>query len=441
MLEVPSSVRRFALHTRKSPSLPPSAELLSSLSALPPPSSRRLKLRVAPPAERHLRDGHPWLYDTSITEVDGDGVPGDLAVVFDRKNRFLSVGLFDPTSPIRVRMLQSGKPATIDAAWFSARFLEAASRRESLLDPGRPRTDGYRLVNGESDGFPGLVVDRYADTLVVKLYTPAWIPHLSAVLPALLSVQPAQRLVLRLNRAMVREPALLHGLQDGQILFGPPLDGPVVFSENGLLFEADPVSGQKTGFFLDQRDNRARVERLSRGRDVLNVFSYTGGFSVYAARGGALSVTSVDLSAPAMAGCERNFALNASIPKAKGFSHQPVVGDAFQILSGMARAGKRFGLVVLDPPMFAQSKAQVESALQAYQRLTQMGLAVLESGGTLVQASCSARVPAEVFFSAVEQTASEARRPFRDMECTSHAVDHPAKFMESSYLKCLFATA
>jgi 23S rRNA (cytosine1962-C5)-methyltransferase len=240
---------------------------------------------------------------------------------------------------------------------------------------------------------------------------------------------------------MVRDPSLLHGLQDGQILFGPPLDGPVVFSENGLLFEAEPVAGQKTGFFLDQRDNRSRVEGSSRGREVLNVFSYTGGFSVYAARGGARSVTSVDLSAPAMAGCERNFALNLGNPGVCSCPHHPVVGDAFQVLSEMARAQRRFGLVILDPPMFAQSKAQVESALQAYQRLTRMGLAVLEPGGTLVQASCSARVPAEDFFSAVEESANQAGRPLREMQCTSHAVDHPARFLESSYLKCLFAVA
>jgi 23S rRNA (cytosine1962-C5)-methyltransferase len=398
-------------------------------------------LRVVPPAERHLRDGHPWLYDTSISEQDGEGAPGDFAVVFDRKNRFLSIGLYDPASPIRVRMLHSGKPAPIDGAWFRARLGTAVALRAPLSAPERPRTDGCRLVNGESDGFPGLVVDRYASTLVVKLYTPAWIPHLAVILPELLDVQPAERIVLRLNRSMRREPTSLHGLTDGQILVGPPLAGPVVFSENGLRFEADPLFGQKTGFFLDQRDNRSRVEELSRGREVLNVFSYTGGFSVYAARGGARSVTSVDLSAPAIAGVERNFALNMDVPRVRSCPHHPVVGDAFDVLSGMAQTGRRFGLVVLDPPMFAQSKFQVEPALEAYRRLCRMGLAVLESGGSLVQASCSARVPAEAFFAAVEETAAEIGRPLRDIQCTAHAIDHPARFLESSYLKCLFATA
>ncbi len=396
---------------------------------------------MVPPAERHLRDGHPWLYDTSISEQDGDGAPGDFAVVFDRKNRFLSIGLYDPASPIRVRMLLSGKPAPIDGAWFRARLQAAAVLRAPLSAPERPRTDGYRLVNGESDGFPGLVVDRYASTLVVKLYTPAWIPHLAVLLPALLDVQPAERIVLRLNRSMRREPASLHGLTDGQILFGSPLAGPVVFSENGLRFEADPLFGQKTGFFLDQRDNRSRVEELSRGREVLNVFSYTGGFSVYAARGGARSVTSVDLSVPAIAGVERNFALNMDVPRVRSCPHHPVVGDAFEVLSGMAQTGRRFGLVVLDPPMFAQSKSQVEPALEAYRRLCRTGLAVLESGGSLVQASCSARVPAEAFFAAVQETALDTGRPLRDIQCTAHAMDHPARFLESSYLKCLFATA
>jgi 23S rRNA (cytosine1962-C5)-methyltransferase len=397
-------------------------------------------LRVVPQAERALREGHPWLYDTSILEPV-DGSPGDLAVVFDRKRRFLAIGLFDPTSPIRLRVLHAGDPVRIDGEWFWSKLKEAVALRGELSGAAGRITDGYRLVNGESDGLPGLVVDRYADTLVAKLYTPAWIPHLREILPGLLSVQPARRLVLRLNRAMQARPESLHGLRDGQILHGPALDGPVVFQENGLRFEADPVGGQKTGFFLDQRDNRSRVEALCAGRDVLNVFCYTGGFSLYAARGGARSVVSVDASTPAVEAVGRNFHLNRADRDVASCRHEPVARDAFEALSDMARAHRRFGLVILDPPMFAQSKAQVESALLAYRRLTRLGLSVLERGGTLVQASCSNRVTAEAFFSAVEEEAREAGRPLRDIKLTTHAVDHPVKFPDGAYLKCLFATA
>lgn len=409
------------------------------LDSLPAPATRRHALGVAPPAERSIRDGHPWVYGTSLTRGADVGNAGDFGVVFDRKDRFLAIGLIDPLSPIRLRVLHQGTPVKIDAEWFLERVRAARDLRAPLADPARQPTDGYRLVNGESDGLPGLVVDRYAGTLVLKLYTAAWIPHLRVVVPALAEVCPHERLVLRLNRSMQKVPETLSGLSDGQILFGPPLDGPVVFRENGLRFEAEPVNGQKTGFFLDQRDNRARVETLSRGLDVLNVFSYTGGFSVYAARGGARTVTSVDLSRPAIDGVHRNLSLNRSYPAVAACRHEGVADDAFFVLQEMARKGRRFGLVILDPPMFAQSSAQVDQALHAYARLTRLGLAVLEPGGILVQASCSNRVPAEAFFDAVESTVRDQGRVPRDVVHTGHAIDHPVRFSEGAYLKCLFA--
>ena len=417
-----------------------SKDLADSLAGLPGPSPKNRAMRVVPAAERSLRSGHPWLYDTSIESGGDEGFPGDLAVVFDRKRRFLAAGLLDPDSPIRVRVLQAGDPARIDASWFRGRLRAALSRRDPLLS-AQGKTNGMRLLNGESDGFPGLVVDRYADTLVAKLYTSAWIPRLSQVLPGLLEEMPAERLVLRLNRSMRERPEHLHGLSDGDVLHGPALDGPVVFSENGILFEAEPVEGQKTGFFLDQRDNRSRVGELSRGRDVLNVFCYTGGFSLYAARGGARSVVSVDLSRPAVEAVERNFRLPGQDRRIPSCPREGVAGDAFDVLSSMSRSGRRFGLVVLDPPMFAQSKAQVPGALSAYARLTRLGLSVLAPGGILVQASCSNRVAEEEFFETVMGAAREAGRPLEEIARTGHALDHPVGFPGASYLKCLFARA
>lgn len=402
---------------------------------------RRHALGVTPPAERSIRDGHPWVYGTSLLRGADLGQPGDLGVVFDRKDRFLAIGLIDPQSPIRLRVLHQGSPATIDGAWFRGRILSAWEERAPLRDISKPRTDGYRVVNGESDGLPGLVVDIYAGTLVVKLYSAAWIPHLGAVVEALREACPFERLVLRMNRSMRKDPERLHGLHDGQILEGEPPDGPVVFHENGLRFESDPVEGQKTGFFLDQRDNRARVGALSKGLDVLNVFSYTGGFSVYAARGGARSVTSVDISRQAIDVVERNLSLNRGHPAVDACRHEGVADDAFAVLESLSRSGRRFGLVILDPPMFAQSASQVEQALRAYARLTQLGLSVLERGGVLAQASCSNRVRAEDFFRVVDEAASERGRPLRDATFTGHALDHPIRFADGAYLKCIFARA
>lgn len=407
---------------------------------LPKPGQKRLALRLSPAGEKAVRRGLPWIYDSWVPP-DTVGNPGDLGVVFDGKKKFLGIGLWDPDSTIRLRMLHHGTPATIDATWLATKLSQGYARRAALLADREAPTDGFRLCNGENDGLPGLVVDAYADTCVIKLYTAAWVPWLGAIRDGLVALHPWERLVLRLNRAMQSNPRTLHGLRDGQILSGPALTGPVLFSENGIIFEAEPVIGQKTGFFLDQRDNRARVGRLSAGQDVLNVFSYTGGFSVYAARGGARSVASVDISQPAMDAACRNFALNAHLPEVAACRHEPVARDAFAALEEMRRQNRRFGVVILDPPMFAQSKDEVENALAAYARLTRLGLTVLEPGGILVQASCSNRVPAEDFFACIHQTAEAAGRPLREIERTGHAVDHPVSFEQGSYLKCLFATA
>jgi 23S rRNA (cytosine1962-C5)-methyltransferase len=414
--------------------------VLEIFQALPKVSERRLSLRLTPAGEKKMRQGGPWIYDTWVPE-DPMGLPGDLAVVFDGKKRFVGIGLWDPTSSIRLRVLHAGSPVKIDAAWFHGKLAGAAALRATLMDDPAHKTDGYRLVNGENDGLPGVVVDAFADTCVIKLYSPCWIPHLPVLWEGLMAIHGWERVVLRLNRAMQSQPKHLHGLRDGQILSGPELSGPVLFRENGIVFEAEPVIGQKTGFFLDQRDNRARVEALSRGRDVLNVFSYTGGFSVYAARGGAKSVTSVDLSVPATEAARRNFAHNRFDPTVARCPHEALAQDAFVALEEMRKTGKRFGLVVLDPPMFAQSRAEVETALAAYARLTRLGLSVLAPGGVLVQASCSNRVDAESFFACIHEAARQAGRPLEEIERTGHALDHPVTFEQGSYLKCLFAKA
>lgn len=408
------------------------------ITTLPKPTDRRIALHVSRDAERALRSGHPWLFDNSIERQSHPGKPGDLAVVFDQKRRFLAIGLYDPTSSLRLRVLQEGTPATIDQSWFHTRLTVAAQRRMPLLDG---HTTGYRLVHGENDGLPGLVIDRYAQTLVFKLYTPAWIPHLADLLPALLAVQPAQRLVLRLSRSLQKAPEHLYGLTDGMVLVGPPLVGPVLFLEHGLHFEADPIHGQKTGFFLDQRENRARVEGLAAGKRVLNVFAYNGGFSLYAARGGARQVASLDISRPALEAAVRNFALNQQVPTVAAAEHQLLVGDAFSRLAVLATDGRRFDLVIIDPPSFAKQQSEVERALAAYAQLTRLGLGVLQAGGTLVLASCSSRVSAETFFATVTQTAAQARRPLQTFAQTAHALDHPVGFPEGAYLKCLYATA
>jgi 23S rRNA (cytosine1962-C5)-methyltransferase len=411
-------------------------QAMSLLTAIPAPSERRIALRITPEAQRALRLGHPWLFDRAIVSQSAVGQPGDLAVIFDERRRFLAIGIYDPASPIRVRILQHGLPAAIDAAFFAGRLAAAAQRRIELTAQD---TTGYRLVHGEGDGLPGLVVDRYGRVLVIKLYSTAWLPHLAAVLEGLAGVAPADWVVLRMSRAVQREPAALYGLHDAATLAGAPQINPVIFHENGLCFEADVLRGQKTGFFLDQRENRTQVGKLSSGREILNVFAYTGGFSLYAARGGAPAVLSLDISPPAMDAAKRNFALNHHVPSVAAARHECLVEDAFAGLARLAEAGRRFDLVVVDPPAFAKQQSEISRALQAYERLTKLALGVLRPGGTLVMASCSSRVSQLDFFAAVRRGAARAACHLHEFAHTGHALDHPIGFAEGAYLKCLYA--
>jgi 23S rRNA (cytosine1962-C5)-methyltransferase len=201
------------------------------------------------------------------------------------------------------------------------------------------------------------------------------------------------------------------------------------------------VQGQKTGFFLDQRDNRARVEKLATGKRVLNVFAYTGGFSLYAARGGAKEVVSLDISQPALANAMRNFKLNRAHEAVAAAEHEMLVGDAFLTMKQLIANRRRFEMVIIDPPAFARRREEVKRAVTAYGRLVRLGLHLLQPGGILVMSSCSSRVSAEEFFELVHKTAAGVGRPLQEIERTGHALDHPITFAEGAYLKCLFAVA
>jgi len=402
---------------------------------LPDPGAvQNVPVRLSRAGEAQVRRGHPWLFDGHIDSVRRDGAPGDRAILYDRRNKVVGIGLYDPGSPIRVRVFGRA-PLAIDADLVAQRVRDACARRASILSDA---TTGVRLSHGPNDGLPGFVVDRYADTVVVKLYSAIWRPWLGVALAALAEASPHERLVVRLARAVTDDFAPL-GLTDGSILAGPPLDGPVLFAENGIVFEAEPIVGQKTGFFLDQRDNRARVEQVSGGARVLNVFSYTGGFSVYAARGGATEVVSVDISKPAIAATERNLAHNAHHPTVASARHEGIARDAFEAMTALRDAGRRFDVVIIDPPSFAKRASEVDGALRAYARLTRLGLQVLADGGLAVLASCSSRVTPDAFFANALDTADRAGRPLRELERTGHAADHPIGFDEAAYLKCLFA--
>ena len=412
---------------------------MSVIDDLPQPSSSRLAIRVTPDALRQLRSGHPWLYEGSIRSVSREGAPGDLAVVFDDDRRFAAIGLWDPLSPIRVKVLHCGNPATIDGTWFRGVLDAALARRHPLITSigTEKETTAYRVVNGESDGLPSMVIDRYSDVVVMKLYSAAWIPYLAVLVPEVVALLNPTSVVLRLARSMREIP--LHGLVEGASLFGPDVTEPIRFREVGLNFEADVVRGQKTGHFLDQRDNRARVGELAARSRVLDVFCCTGGFSVHAAAGGAHAVLGIDSSPGALASAKHNIALNAHLPRLKACQHETVCAEAYGEMERLIEARRRFDVVVVDPPSFAQNAASVPRALAAYARLTTLGIALLERGGTLVQASCSSRVGEADFFRTVHLAAARAGVDLEEIERTGHALDHPVTFAEGAYLKTLFA--
>ena len=407
------------------------------LPALPPVPERRLAVRLTPDALRQVRGGHPWVYAEAITSApDGaeSSEPGALAVIFDSKRNFAAIGLWDPTSPIRIRILHVGKPRSIDDDFWRDAITSAASKRASLPQSG---TTGYRWIHGENDGLGGLIVDRYSDTLVVKVYSAAWLPHLESIVRALVEVGEPDRIILRFGRrAQADQSVQADGLTDGMVILGDAPLAPIEFLENGLRFGADVVEGQKTGHFLDQRDNRRFIGEVSKGANVLDVFCCTGGFSVYAASGGARAVHSVDISAPAIANTLENFARN---PETSTTSHQTTTGDAFKVLADLALKGSQYDIVVIDPPSFASKASEHGGAIRAYRKLAELGLEVLKPGGRLLQASCSSRVSEDELVSVVAGAVTATGRERTEQRVFGHAVDHPVGFVQGRYLKAITA--
>ena len=388
----------------------------------------RLRLRLFPRAETAIRRGHPWVYADSIKNQNREGELGELAVIYDRNDCFMALGLYDPGSPIRVRIVHLGKAATVDRAWWRERMMQCRqARMDSLWSDA---TTGLRMINGESEGFPGFVVDRYAETLVVKIYTAAWLPRWDEMEALIREVLGGRFLVLRMSRNIQQQAKKDWGLLEG--FRGEVGDDVVVFRENGIYFEAAVRDGQKTGFFLDQRENRARVEALAANRDVLNVFSFSGAFSVYAARGGAKSVTDLDISAHALASAERNFGLNKEDLRIANVPRHQVQADAFE---WMDQDESRYDLIIVDPPSLAKRESEREGALRAYERLNRRAIEKLRPGGVLVSASCSAHVSAEEFHAMLTKVGEQSRRPWKECWRSDHAQDHPATYAEAHYLK------
>ncbi|NVB83469.1 MAG: class I SAM-dependent rRNA methyltransferase [Kofleriaceae bacterium] len=385
---------------------------------------KRALWRVTKPLRDRVRAGHPWVYDRALEKPKGIKT-GDLVTLVDEKGP-LATALADPTSPLAARVLDLDPGASCDGAWVRARTEAAANRR--ARDPLLVGCTGRRLVHGEADACPGLVVDIYADTAVIVFDGPAatafWRARIGDVLVGL------ERGGAVIAHAWLRGERRERSA--GEALRGnPPAE--IVINEDDARFGVDVRSGQKTGFFLDQRDNRRTIRRHAAGQTVLNLFSYTGGFSLHAALGGATKVTSVDIAGPAIAAIERNVQLS-NLPQD---AHERITSDCFDLLARAQSQGRRWDLVIVDPPSFAPSERAKGAALRAYERLAVAALAVVEPGGRFALASCSSHVTEGDLLGVV---AGLQVPSLRLRQSAGAASDHPVlpAFSEGRYLKFLF---
>ncbi|MFY3744926.1 class I SAM-dependent rRNA methyltransferase [Anaeromyxobacter sp. Red801] len=380
---------------------------------------------------RHLSAGHPWVFRKAVERAPAR-LPAGTIVDVTEDGRFVARGYYDPHSAISVRILTREPAEAIDAAFWRRRVARAvALRRELVRD-----TTGYRVVHGEGDALPGVVADRYDRHVVLKLYSAGLTPHRAEIVEALHAEQEGVAGVFGRDEIPRDDQDEGEGGGGGRVLWGAEPPERIAIDEHGMKVLVDVRRGQKTGHFLDQRENRRMVRDLARGRaEALNLFGYTGGFSVAAALGGAGHVVTVDVDRDAIALARENFRANGLDAADHAFAAE----DCFELLARYKREGRRFDLVVCDPPAFAKSQKAVEGALAGYASLNRAALAVLAPGGLLVTASCSARVSAEQFADAVKEAAYKARVDLALVAETRQPPDHPVslQFREGRYLKCM----
>jgi 23S rRNA (cytosine1962-C5)-methyltransferase len=384
------------------------------------------KLILKPGRERSLKRRHPWVFSGAVAKVQGQPGPGETVAIGSATGEFLAVAAYSPQSQIVARVWDWAERA-IDGAFFSERIRQAVAQRRALLDAD---TNAIRLVHGESDGLPGVVADRYGDTVVVQLTSAGAERWREVIADALLEVSGASRIWER-SDAEVRA---LEGLAPViAALRGAREPTRIAISEQGLQFEIDLEHGHKTGFYLDQRDNRRRVRTLARGRDVLDGFCYSGGFALNALAGGARSVTAVDSSADALALARGNAELN------KLTQAEWLEGDVFQLLRRFRDQRRNFDLVVLDPPKFAPTAAHAEKAARAYKDINLLAFKLLRPGGLLATFSCSGGVSADLFQKIIAGAALDAGADAQIIERLGPGADHPValNFPEGEYLKGL----
>ncbi|MBC8263484.1 MAG: class I SAM-dependent methyltransferase [Anaerolineales bacterium] len=378
--------------------------------------------------EKPVLNRHPWIFSGAIKCIEGEVADGDVVEVADYRARFLAWGYLNRRSQIAVRLLSWDEGEVIGGDFWRRQLERAIASRQALADD--PSTNAYRLVNAESDLLPGLILDRYGDYLVAQFLTlgiERWKAELISLLADLLkprSIYERSDVEVRKKEGLAQVCGLLHGEEPPDLM---------EMTENGRRFLVDIKKGHKTGFYLDQRENRRKLTRYCRDKEVLNCFAYTGAFAVYAAAAGAGRITNVESSAEALELARRNMALNGFADR----DDEYVAGDVFQVLRGYRDQGRTFDLIILDPPKFAYSQHQVESACRGYKDINLLAMQIMAPGGILFTFSCSGLVSPGLFQKVLFGASVDARRDVQIIEKLSQAADHPVllTFPESEYLK------
>jgi 23S rRNA (cytosine1962-C5)-methyltransferase len=388
------------------------------------------KLILKKGREKPVKNQHPWVFSGAIDRVEGEAAAGSLVEILDSHGRFLATGYFNPSSQIRARILSWEADQVINESFWRSWIQRAIDGRLALNFDSQ--SNANRLVNAEADGLPGLIVDRYGEVLVMQCLT-LGIDQRKLMLARLLAdiIQPSG--IYERSDMAVRQKEGLS--RHSGLLWGKEPEDELIITENGLQFIVDIREGHKTGYYLDQRNNRSILQRSSyiAQKSVLNVFAYTGSFSVCAAAAGAERITNVDSSIPALELAERNMALNKFSRPADEY----IAGDAFEVLRHFRDTNRQFDLIILDPPKFAHTKSDVNRASRGYKDLNWLALGLLERGGLLMTYSCSGHVSEDLFQKILFSAVIDANRFVQIIQRLGQSADHPVSltFPESSYLK------
>jgi 23S rRNA (cytosine1962-C5)-methyltransferase len=389
------------------------------------------KLILKPRKARPLFSRHPWLFEKAIARIEGSPTAGDIVEVLTDKEEFVAYGLFNPASLIRARLYSWNPSELIDDALIAHRVNEAILYRKDVLHLDDPQ-GACRLVYSESDGLSGIIIDRFADVVSIQVNSRAMEQFIPTITEAIKHVLSPRAIVQRIDQTAAQWEQLT--LTDG-VIAGVDPGEPIEFEESGVRLLVDPVRGQKTGGYLDQRENRKAAAFYAEGRDVLDLFCYAGGFGLVAAKAGsAKSVTFVDSSADALALAEKNAQRNE-------VQATFMLGDVGRVTGELARAGRRFGMVVCDPPKFASKAADIEGALRGYDFINRSAISLVEPGGILVTCSCSGLISPELFLEMLAEASFRSAREIRLIEVRGQAPDHPVSLAcpETAYLKCVIA--